>query len=1084
MPRFLFFIFCIFQSSSFSLIASANDGNTDPVEFVDPFIGTANSIRPSIWESNGGTYPGAALPFGMVQATPEGYRYADEKIKWFSFINHTSGYPNGSSGNIFVMPFVGEIKKGRHDLSSAFSHNTETAHPGYYSVFLEDSKIKTELTVTPHAGFCRFQFPTDKSANIAFSDFTDIEQIGNNQIHGQRNGWYFCAEINQSIHKSERPSDIFIVELQSDTEMPVLLKIGFSKTSPGQARSNLLAEIPDWGFEKVRRQALNIWHDQLSLIKIKGASKEENEIFYTALYHSLLDPHLETDINQQPRYSQLSPWDTFRSKQPLVTLLVPSQQLNMINSVLDRYQESGRLPAGPMTGNHNIPVIVDSYAKGITDFDVELAYKAMENALSEPPFIRPDIENYLHYGYVPAEQSYSATKTLEYAYNDWTMAEFAQLLGRNNDYEIFAQRALSYQKIFNPATKFMQAKTKAGEWVEEGFREGDKWTYSWFVPHDVQGLINLMGGDQLFADKLNTCFEQGFYVHDNEPPLHYAYLFNYAGAPGLTQKWVEEVRRLNYTTEPGGLPGNDDLGALSAWYVLSAMGFFPVCPGTSIYDLGVPQFDDMTVQLETGKRLFIKKKNAAADHNYVSAVTLNGESIDRLWISHDEIANGGVLEFEMSAAPAGKGKTSKSRVAPSLTQSQPKFEIVNLALDKSPVAANEILIVSTTIKNVGDALGVYDFIVHVDEQEIKKESVIIAAQSSHVVRTELQLYKPGRRVVQVATGFNRNVVVNAVEPTFRLSNFVVPSPPIIKKGEKATITATVQNIGSYDGDFKAQLIVNDKIDASRQIKLAPGERKNVAFEKNFESTGLLKIAINDMEPRLIRVCNPGEEPDTVYLASQLDPVLLLTFDDRPSKNMTDLTATTTAVMHNNVKWIDGLYGGAIQTNALKEEYIEIQNSVAMQKIVDSKTLSMMAWIYPMEEKNFADFFTQGDWNVLQARATNTALNFYSGGYQRGEAYGTVSDEWNRNWHHVAGVTEGNFQKLYIDGKLVAEKEMEIVDEVGAAKAIGDAGVPWNIGRNAQNPERFFNGYIDDVRIYLQPASQDDIKKIMLNDIDD
>ena len=1062
-----------------SSVVQAANPELSPVAYVNPFIGTANSVRPSKWESNGGTYPGAALPFGMVQATPEGYRYAEPHINWFSFINHTSGYPSGSSGHVYIMPFFGDIKNGQKNFGSGISHDNESAQPGYYAVFLQDMQIHAELTVAPHSGFCRFQFPANNKTKIIFSDFSEIGVFGENEIIGNRGDYFFYIKINQPIQNSKQLDDFFYIELPPNENRTVLLKIGFSKNGASQAKENLLAEIPDWDFERTKNQALVAWNDQLSLFKITGGTKEQKMIFYTSVYHSLLDPHLETDVDQEPRYSQLSPWDTFRSKHPLLTLLWPHQQLNMIKSVLDRYKQTGQLPAGPMTGNHNIAVIVDSYFKGITNFDIECAYEAMRKALLQPPFARPDIDIYKQYGYVPAEQSYSVTKTLEYAYNDWALAQLAKKLGWTDDADTLLKRAFSYQHILNPDTKFMQAKTKAGEWTEEGFREGDPWTYSWFVPHDVQGLINLMGGNKKFSDKLNLCFRENHYVHDNEPPLHYAYLFNYAGTPWLTQKWVDAVRERNYTTEPGGLPGNDDLGALSAWYVLSAMGIYPVCPGRPIYDLGVPLFDEIKVRLPNGKFLTIAAKEKSAGNKYVSSVELNGQVLDRLWLRHDEIVNGGQLVFVISPEP---NKGSNQQAAASMTIGKPNFKILKFSINKTTVKANETFSAETLIENTGNAPGTFDFQLAVDSKHLKSESVIIDPGAQTSVNTKIKLYTPGEHNVGISSKFQQRVMVQAVKPTFVFSDFKIPNPPVVELGKTVQFDLSVKNIGSYEGNAKAQLLLNGEI-IKQEIQLAPGEEKSVYIKKVFQNTGIVNVTMNDLAPQKLRVYRPGEKPDSIYMAAQYQPVVVYGFDEAMCTQVKDLSGKgNNGNVINNVKWVPGLLGSAIQTNALEQNFIEIPDSESMQKIAESKTLSMMAWIYPMEEKNFADFFTQGDWNVLQVRASNTAVNFYTGGYQRGEAYGTVEGNWNRNWHHVAGVTEGNLQKLYIDGELTAEKEIELVGKDGKVNPIGNADVHWNIGRNAQNPERFFNGYIDDMRIYVEPVPQKEIRKIMLNDI--
>ena len=328
MMRALYLIITICFTQFVNIAISQKNDN--PGDSVNPFIGTDNAKTISKWESNGGTYPGAALPFGMVQATPEGYRYANPKVEWFSFLNHTSGYPNGSSGNFYIMPYSGDVQDEQLDFGSTISHDNESASPGYYATMLQETGIFTEMTVAPHAGFCRFSFPQSNDAKIVFGDFSTIDMLDQQTITGSCHGFYFYAEMSTPVQTQKHRGNFFLIDFSTLSPKTVLLKIGFSRNSLKMAKKNLLTEIPDWEFEAVRKSAAKAWNTQLNLFQIKGGSQEERKIFYTAVYHSLLDPHLESDVDQQPRYSQLSPWDTFRSKHPLLSLLWPEQQLNMI----------------------------------------------------------------------------------------------------------------------------------------------------------------------------------------------------------------------------------------------------------------------------------------------------------------------------------------------------------------------------------------------------------------------------------------------------------------------------------------------------------------------------------------------------------------------------------------------------------------------------------------------------------------------------------------------------------------------------------------------------------------------------------
>jgi putative alpha-1,2-mannosidase len=410
--------------------------NKDPVDYVNPFIGTDESIMPSIWEANAGIYPGAAVPFGMVQFTPENYRYSDTRIQSFSLVSHISGYPNGSSRNINIMPVIKKLVNDQMDCSSSFDHNEETTNPGYYRVILKDYNIESEFSVTQRAGMYRLIYPESEDSKLLFFDVDEIHQNDDKYVTGRKGRFYFYAELSKQFDSYGLYRDGMYFQFPTGPSEIVLLKIGFSTNSLNGASANLKFEIPGWDFDAIKNKARTSWNKQLKRIEISSASEEKKTIFYIALYHSFLDPHILSDVNQEDTYySSLSPWDTFRSKHPLLVLLEPEKQRDMLLSAIKRYEQTGWLPVEPITGNHNIPVIVDSYIKGITNFGIHKAYEAMRKSLFQPPFVRCDLASYLEHPYVPAEVSYSVTKTLEYAYNDWALAQFAKILGRDDDYQ-------------------------------------------------------------------------------------------------------------------------------------------------------------------------------------------------------------------------------------------------------------------------------------------------------------------------------------------------------------------------------------------------------------------------------------------------------------------------------------------------------------------------------------------------------------------------------------------------------------------------------------------------------------------------
>jgi len=746
---------------AFVTLGMAN--NKEPVDYVNPFIGTDATSLPAPWGAYGGTYPGAVVPSGMIQLTPEtreageprGYYYKDKRIRYFSFVDHKSGYPSGSSGDIHMMPITEEIVEAEKDYSSSFSHGKETASPGYYMVTLQDYNIKTEFTTTERAGLCRFIFPKTNNSNILIFDF--------------------FIEFSKPFESYGAFKDGIFVHYNTSENEVILAKIGVSTVSINGARKNLEAEIPDWDFDRVQTEAKESWNRELKKIEVEGGTEDQKVIFYTALYHSLLLPYIDTDVSGEYRgrdgkvhmaedyihYCGFSPWDTFRSEHPLLTLLFPGKERDIIRSLIDVYEQTGWLPTGPMTGNHAIPIIVDSYLKGITDFNIEEAYQAMRKSLIGPPFGREDIASFLKFGYVPAEKNRSVTKTLEYAYNDWVLAHFAEIRNQEEDYSRLIKRAHYYRNIFKSSERFMVARNKDGSWAIGGYAEGNKWTYSCFVLHDVQGLINLMGGRKAFTEKLERCFEEGHYNHDNEPPLHYAYLFDYAGMPWKTQKYVRKVMAKSYTTEPGGLPGNDDLGALSSWYVFSAMGFYPVCPGRPSYEIGSPIFRKVTIHLSNGKDFVIEAHNVSGENKYIQSATLNSKSLNRPWIAHSEIVNGGTLTFQMGPQPNKEWGSAPEVAPPSMTEGTPKFEYSTLELASTEVNANEPLTMYLTVKNIGNAVGTTELKLYVDGEFVKSKWVLVEPGESKKVGITTILYELGDHEITIGSLEPKTVKVKA-----------------------------------------------------------------------------------------------------------------------------------------------------------------------------------------------------------------------------------------------------------------------------------------------------------------------------------
>jgi predicted alpha-1,2-mannosidase len=478
---------------------------------------------------------------------------------------------------------------------------------------------------------------------------------------------------------------------------PVLVKVGISYQSVAQARANLDAEIPDFDFEAVRTNLESAWAEKLDFIDVKGGSYKQRHVFYTALYHVYMMPTLFTEANDEylgfdyaahevddfTYYTDMSIWDTFRSLHPLMTLIDPDVSRDFVVSLVKMYEQGGDLPrwpqgrsyGGSMIGTHADSVITEAYIKGITDFDVETAYEGMYLHATEerPKAGRSDMDHYTTIGYCTFENtSGSESKTLEYAYDDYCVATLADLLGYTADAdELFAQSD-NYENLWDPATQFFRGKDVAGNfkepffpmWPSEEYTEGNAWQYLWFVPHDVPNLINLFGSTQSFIKKLEIFFEEAtklpdhflfdpMYWHGNEPDIHAVYMFNEAGRPDLAQKYVRWIMDARYRNAPDGIDGNDDGGTLSAWYIFSALGFFPVNPCDGRYMIGSPLFDEATVRLAGGDLVITAENNSEANM-YVQSVKLNGVTLTDMWFHHDDIANGGTLEFVMGPNPAAR----------------------------------------------------------------------------------------------------------------------------------------------------------------------------------------------------------------------------------------------------------------------------------------------------------------------------------------------------------------------------------------------------------------------------------------------
>ena len=738
-----------------ALAASGHAGS------VDPRIGTGG---------DGHTFPGATVPFGMIQLSPDtampdfkhaykwaaGYQYGDPTIMGFSH-THFSGSGHSDLGDVLVMPIAGDVKLDPGDPAkpgsgyrSRFSHASEVEQAGYYAVTLSDYGVRAELTASTRIGWHRYTFPKGKPAHLLLDlrpsiyDYpgkvlwSRLRVRADGTVSGCRTtrGWApgrelcFAMRFNQPMvsrtlydretdvlykgfagpgnqpedHDAENGRALEGVFDFGKLDKPLLVKVAISPVSEANAIANLDQDGKGWDFDTRRADATAAWNRALSVIDVEGTPAQRTG-FYTSLYHAMLAPTLSMDVNGEYRgpdhqvhkaqdkqgtfdfYSSWSMWDVYRAEEPLMVLLRPDLSTQFIRSLIAAQQDSpiGMLPVWAyqgletwcMTGYHAVAIIADAYIKGVRGFDADQAMKAMVSTATYGPY--GDLADYMKLGYVPIDKETEAgSKTQEYAYDDWAVAQMAKALGKHGIYATFEKRAANWRNVWDPKTDFMRAKLSNGQFrtpfdptsaaYGSDYTEANAWQYSWYVPQDVAGLVAAYGGDQKFVSKLDQLFDAkvdpaifknveditgliGWYAHGNEPSHHIAYLYDYAGAPWKTQQRLKQIMDSQYHDGPDGLVGNDDLGQMSAWYIFTALGFYPVTPASDEYAIGRPFVPKAVLHLPNGHSFTVAAEHLDDAHPYVGAVTLNGKPLDRVYLRHGEILAGGELRFTMQAEP-------------------------------------------------------------------------------------------------------------------------------------------------------------------------------------------------------------------------------------------------------------------------------------------------------------------------------------------------------------------------------------------------------------------------------------------------
>ena len=728
--------------------------SADPVDYVNPFIGTG---------FHGHTYPGATTPFGMVQLSPDtragnwdacaGYHYSDTTIDGFSH-THLSGTGCADLADILFHPTTREIVI--HDGECVlqpyfFSHDDERASCGYYAVTLPDVNIGVELTAAPRTGVHRYTFAGKGPRRVIVDllhtvteekiDLCELRRTAPGELAGMRRtqGWvpnqyvFFAARFSEPFADVQLLGDKQAVLTFAPDVRTLTIAVGLSSVSVENARMNSLAEVPELDFDAVHARAVGQWRKALGDIVVEGGSRDEMTNFYTAQYHTKLTPNLMSDVNGEYRrhdqtvarmpegesyYSTFSLWDTFRAWNPLQTLVDTALVNDMIRSMLDMYDSTGELPiwplasgeTGTMIGYHAVSVIADAYLKGIRGYDAD---KALEAMIRSSNINKKGSDYYTAQGYIPSNiKRESVSCTLEYAYDDWAIARMAQAMGRDDVFGEYARRALNYVNVFDGSICFFRGRQSDGNWsapFEEfatgrDYTEATPWHYRFFVPHDVNGLIQLFGSREAFIREMDRLFTlesdemqldvsdvtglMGQYAHGNEPSHHMAYLYNYVGQPWKTQELTRRLLHEMYAPTPEGIIGNEDCGQMSAWYVFSSLGFYPVCPGSNEFALTAPQFPKAVVRLANGRTLTVTADNPRRSV-YIASVTLDGKPIDRNYITYDELMQGGELHFALRPRPDYERGTDDAAAPHSLTRGEVvsiPYTTQNVSLFTEPLA--------------------------------------------------------------------------------------------------------------------------------------------------------------------------------------------------------------------------------------------------------------------------------------------------------------------------------------------------------------------------------------------------------------
>ncbi|HVU95787.1 MAG TPA: GH92 family glycosyl hydrolase [Puia sp.] len=998
------------------------------VDYVDPMIGTGRSDVVTKWGNEGGAYPGAVAPWGFVQMTPEtktggGYDYGDGAIGWFSCFGHLSGYPGGSAGRGRIMPVAGSgvpaslvgsgvpasLVGSGVPAPREFLHADEIARPGYYGVLFRDNGTLVEVTASERVGWMRCTFPRGVVPRLWVAG---LDGIG-------------ALHFSDRVIGDERVGDGRILTFASDMDRATVVEIaiGISGVSVASAEQNYRAG--GLRFDEVERQTREKWLQALSVIDVPQEGRgEDKTIFYTALYHSLLLPWIISDADGRYRgsdglvhrtagmaeYGGFSPWDSFRSQQPLLTLLFPQRERDILASMMDVYRQTGALPAEPMTGNHSIPMVADAWLKGVRATGAAETYAALCKGVLDAPYRPEDRAAYGRLGYLPLSYPESVTRTVEYAYDDWALAVFAKrVMHRDVEADRLFQRSHSFRNLLDPGSLFLLPR-EGDKFLARpgtsGYKEGDAWVYTYFAPQWPEELIRLLGGDREFVRRLDGALTKGDIVFDNETVFHVPYLFALAGAPGKTREWIRAFRDGRFSAGPGGLPGNDDLGAFSSWYVFSAMGFFPMCPGRPEYVIGTPLFERMRVKLDGGRTLVIRGEE-------VEGVRMNGRMVKGSVLMDSLVRAGGELVL---GVPGGTGKPDR-------------FVFSDAGVSKARVEPHELFRIHFTVKNPGE-LGTAVVVLDVDGKEYARKNCLVPAGGVVVDSMDCRLYPLGKHLLTIGGVSMEVEVAGAGVGQAEISELELKH--LLWRGQLQTLSYSVRNIGGVAREYPVA-VIDGRLIRTDTLLLQPGEKKRVTVDWVPSGAGVRTVEVGT------------------------DRSVFKVFDEAIGSLLLSLSLSDSLLVDRS-----GLGNSVSRVGVSGDSFVEVANSPSLDEM--GETLTMAAWVYPSEKgEGLVDIFTKGDHHVLQVK-NNQQLSFFAGGWGRGDCTVDLPADWFGHWHHIAGVCTGDGLKLYIDGKLKGSTKLdERVNLSGTNR--------WVLGRNEEFPgQRRFKGLLDKVQVWAEPLS--------------